>query len=677
MKRFFLVILLLVVLFSFKSSINALDSTVVSGEAYALLSENLLTNAGLYRGKEQDRQHMGIYMPAESSFMIRSTDGKEFLIDILNNDRETEKNGSSSYRIGSDWVKIEASVDSIPFFRTNYGDYDKVSYEIKNRDNTQDITVFTKGGNESQFFNKWDSNNQQYAVIEGDRINFLVPRVDKDRIIGNGEYGFSSIDEMLNWYDGVIDNYDSYVGLNKNATNQYDENYNYKFFMKADINGPGGASYRRGYYITHKGRSMEVFLRRSWGALHEIGHGYDHVYIYNKNSLNLYEVANNFFAYFEQLKYLHSGDGGFMWTNFTQEDLMAEIEKVNNYNDLVTENEYHFYERLFVFTNLFEKIDMKKAMAKASSEYRRIINEGSDIETADLYGIYFSKATGYNVIPYFNSIKIFPSTSVEEIIYSEKSPMVYPLAYIVNKTTATTIANNLNLRGIYSVVENNDIKNYINNNNITRNVKFNINTDDSRKLLNKTLYIKNSSGDIIKEQKILGNNITINSVPVGIYYIDISKGEVTNLNYLVVNEDSSVLIPNINYETDLIDGTENTDTPSNTGNTDTSSNTGNTDTPSNTGNTDTPSNTGNTDTSSNTENDRLTNVIDNDTEIDVEINYNYDPKNVNELGEKVKVPNTSKTSSTILIILGISIIILSIILLMYYLIKRNKFPKKT
>ena len=99
--------------------------------------------------------------------------------------------------------------------------------------------------------------------------------------------------------------------------------------------------------------------------------------------------------------------------------------------------------------------------------------------------------------------------------------MVYPLAYLVNKNTATTIVNRLNLRGIYSVVENNNIKNYINTNNINRNVRFIINTDDSRKLKNKTLYIKNSSNDIIREQKITGSEITVNNVPVGIYYIDI------------------------------------------------------------------------------------------------------------------------------------------------------------
>ena len=656
MKRFFLVILLLlIVLFSSKTIIKAIDSTVISGEAYVLPAENALTKAGLYRGVSQDRQHVGIYMPAGSSFMIRSTSDESFLIDVLNNDRETEKGGSSAYRVSSDWIKVETTVDSIPFIRTNYGDSDKVSYEIKDRDNTQNITVFTKGGNESEFFTKWNSNNQQYAVIEGDRVIFLVPREDKDRIIGNGEYGFTSIANMLNWYDGFISSYDEYIGLSKNATNYYDENFQSKFFIKADIHGPGGASYRQSYYITHKGSSIEGFLRRSWGILHEVGHGYQHGYTSNKNDLNINEVGNNIFAYFEQLKYLNSGDGGFMWTNYTQEDLMTEIEKVSEFNDLVVEtddtHEYHFYERLFVFTNLLEKIGIKKSMSRASSEYRRIKNEDNDITNSDLFGKYFSEASGYNVIPYFNSVKVFPSTEVENSIYSLKTPMVYPLAYLVNKNTATTIVNRLNLRGIYSVVENNDIKNYINTNNINRNVKFTINTDDSRKLKNKTLYIKNSSNDIIREQKITGSEITVNNIPVGIYYIDISNGEVSNLKYLVVTQDSTVLSSNINYETDIIDDSENNNSQSNSGD---SSNTNN------------PSSTNDIG-----DNNKPT-VIDNGTEIDVNIDYDYDPKNVNDLGERVSVPNTGKKANTLLIIFGSLIIIVSIILITYYLIKRNK-----
>ena len=65
-------------------------------------------------------------------------------------------------------------------------------------------------------------------------------------------------------------------------------------------------------------------------------------------------------------------------------------------------------------------------------------------------------------------------------------------------------------------------------------------------------------------------------------------------------------------------------------------------------------------------------VIDNGTEIDVNIDYDYDPKNVNDLGERVSVPNTGKKANTLLIIFGSLIIIVSIILITYYLIKRNK-----
>ena len=363
-------------------------------------------------------------------------------------------------------------------------------------------------------------------------------------------------------------------------------------------------------------------------------------------------------------------DGGFMWERHTQEEMMSVIEGVSEFNNLVDDEgenkEYHFYERLFAFTNLFDKIGMKDAMAKASSEYRRIRNEDNDIANADLFAIYFSQGTGYNVIPYFNSVKIFPSLAAEEETYSKKYPMVYPLAYLVNRNTATTIASNLNLRGIYSVVENNDIKNYINSNNISRNVKFNITTDNVNNLRNKKIYIKNSSNNIVKEQTITGSEVLVEDVPIGIYYVDISNGIVDNLNYLVVTENSSVLSSNVNYISngdndsgDLDNNSENGNNQDNGNN-----NASNNDNTSNNNNT-----AGNNNTSDNLNDD--TNVSDNKTDdIVVNVEYEYDPKNVNDLGEVVSVPNTKMSNNNIFLLFG-TFLALGTSILVVYIIKKK------
>lgn len=627
------VIVIFLIMYMFTITFNILLTPVyaediITGTAYVLPVEPELIKAQLYRGYLQDRQHIGIYMPAGSSFEIRSKDSKGFKIDILNNDSETEKNGNNGYSIGSDWVTVEATTDSIPFIRTNYGNYNSHSYEIKNKINVQDITVFLKGENESNFFNSWNANSQKFAVIEGHNVKFLVPREDKDKLIGNTEYGFSSLSDMLNWYDNVINDYNRYVGLSDNPTNLYDKNYRNIFFIKPNIHGCGGSCYYPNNYITENGTSLRGFLKKSWGALHELGHGFQHGYTYSDSSLKINEVVNNFFAYYEEQKYLKSGDGGFMWNEHSQEELMNVIRSVDNYNDLVTtvngEIQYRYYERLFAFTNLFDKIGMEKAMSYTSSQYRKIKNDDGDIKNADLFGKYFSEATGYNVLPYLNYVKIFPSNSIEKEVCEKKLPIVYPVSYVFSKNNAISIANSLNLRGIYSVIENEDINKFALSNNLKRNIRFNIKTDDNRKLKNKMLYIKTDNNKVITSQKIEGNEVLVTDVPLGIYYVDISKGSVANLNYLLVNDVSSLLSSNIEYKSDVIE-------------------------------------------------EEISN--DNNEELNVDIKYNYDPNNYNDFGDIVKVPDTKGSLNIFNMILGISFIFVSFlsILIITKTIRKRKY----
>ena len=642
--------IILVLFLTLGINISAADDADVSvGTSYTVPSAQALLNASLYRGHGQDRQNIGIYMPAGSSFKIRSTSGKRFRLDLLNDDSATEVVANDAVTVASEWITIEAEYDSVPFIVIPNGTED-FTYEIKDKTNVLDLPVFKKGENESEFFANWNTDNQKFAVIEDDHVIFLVPSIDKNSIINNpgGQYNFSSLDDMLNWYDTVIEHYDNYVGLSKNASNTYDEKIPMRFFIKSNKSGIGGSAFKPYHYIYETSASLGGFLRKSWGALHEIGHAYQHGYTGNTEepNINISEVGNNIFAYFEEQLFLSPGDGGFLWTDHNQEDMIEEIERFNNFNELIEQTgvdsqgkpkyNYHFYERLFIFTNLLDKIGMQNAMKKVSSEYRRIKNENSDIVNSDLFGIYFTEGTGYNVIPYLNFMKVFPSNSAEDTVYSRRDPIVYPLAYVVNENVARTIATNKNLRGIYSVVENNDIKNYINNNGIKRNVKFNISTNDNHNLLNKTIYIKNSSNEIVKEQRISGNEVLVQDIPVGMYYVDISNGTINNLNYLLVAQDSSVLTSNINYTSDGIDEDEGNG----------------------------QSESGNSSTGNNEQNNQgsSSNVSTND-DLVININYDYDPKNYDDQGQLVEVPNTGVTTNTLLIVAFIFIAVGSAIIL--------------
>jgi hypothetical protein len=209
-------------------------------------------------------------------------------------------------------------------------------------------------------------------------------------------------------------------------------------------------------------------LHKGWTSVHEIGHGFQSYFTWSSRDINsedliLSEVENNFFAYEEAKKYENNPNGGIgiLYGDTVQQDYINTIQGISKFNELMgdgTASAANAGTRLFVFENLFDKIKMPTVMPYALRKYRSIKSNDDNIANSDLYGKYFSEASGYNVIPYLNYFKIYPSKEVEEEVYSNESPILYPIAQVFNDTTASSIATNLNLRGIYSVIDNNDVR---------------------------------------------------------------------------------------------------------------------------------------------------------------------------------------------------------------------------
>lgn len=102
-----------------------------------------------------------------------------------------------------------------------------------------------------EFFATWDASKAPYAIVEGDAATFLVPIVDRDRIIDypdpnkREEYKFKTIDEMLEWYAAFVKQYDAYSGLDFDASEPCNQNIRAKFFIKVNYHGS-----RRGVLFT-------------------------------------------------------------------------------------------------------------------------------------------------------------------------------------------------------------------------------------------------------------------------------------------------------------------------------------------------------------------------------------------------------------------------------------------
>lgn len=64
-----------------------------------------------------------------------------------------------------------------------YRTRNRPTVEIRNEQNTEELTYYYYKDNEQEFFEKWKNNNHSYAVIENDVATFLVPVKDRDSIV--------------------------------------------------------------------------------------------------------------------------------------------------------------------------------------------------------------------------------------------------------------------------------------------------------------------------------------------------------------------------------------------------------------------------------------------------------------------------------------------------------------
>ena len=495
------------------TSETEVDTTAYTDiKLYTLPSVDNMSLVGTNRGNWHDRQELGMYMPQGSSFEARIKNYTEFkneiAIDVLNDDSQTEK----EYKLKADgnWVKIEATADSVPFAKTTFGTDIEPIIEIKNSTNTKNLIKYTQGGEESKFFADWQSSGDKFAVIEGKSLTMLVPIKNINDIVHENAsaYQFKTIDEMLKYYDDFTAQYDNFLGLEYNAKDHLNNNVKTKYFVKANKHG-AGAAYYTGNHTAQNGDNISGYLSRGWLSLHEFGHGYQGT-IANQE-LALGEVTNNVLGYYFQQTFLTKGDNG--WMGDKQEiekDMKSARDKATKFNDM---NER---QKLYVLVNVLDKLGPEKTWAAMNTDYRKLRSEGKSITTSDLFATEFSKQ-GYNVIPYLKENKIFPSDNATSEVYEQNLPMIFYLRDLVaTDDQSSKIKKELNLKSDYDLVSTSDLKKY----NLKGNLKITFDIDNIDEIKGKKAYIKDGK-ETIKEFEITKKEIELKDLPVGIYSIEV------------------------------------------------------------------------------------------------------------------------------------------------------------
>ncbi|MFS7261279.1 putative mucin/carbohydrate-binding domain-containing protein [Carnobacterium divergens] len=481
-----------------------------------------LFKAGISKGKNHDRQDLGIILEPNATIKIRQEHpdyNGDVTLNLLTNDSKTEK----SLKVGSEWVSIKTDVSTVPFIETPYGQTDAmVEYQITG--DVKILTVYDKNTTEKDFFEEWDANDGEYALIKGQSFQLFVSKVDKEAVRNLKD--FSSIGELVEHYEGIFAQYNKLLGLTSTATDTDKLNQN-RYFMKADKNGPGGAYYGSNWTANSE-TSVSMWLQKnSWGALHEIAHGYQTGF--DGKGMYTGEVSNNLYAVdYQYSQYGKEADKVGWLFNYGRKDAVekelyqALIKDGKGYESI---NDHRY--RLILLTMMQQKAG-NESFTKMNQEYRKLASKdgfnAANYQLPDLMNKYYGEVSGYDFTPVFKKWQVSTDEIQGKKNRQNEYQAVASLADVVPESQLTAaralVDPNILINSNFEMVGNQEIAPL----GLKGNVHLTLDVQDITDFKGKTILIKEGS-KVVKEIKLDSKEITIENMPNGIYTLEIPQGE--------------------------------------------------------------------------------------------------------------------------------------------------------
>ncbi|WP_149024231.1 hypothetical protein [Listeria cornellensis] len=133
--------------------------------------------AGLTKGIRQDKQSLGIILPANVEIEVRQTNPdftNVLSLQLLNDDQVTER----QVNVTSNWQTFSSKYVTVPFVVTPQATVRPVlEYRVKGTSKV--LPTYMAGDRESEFFKEWDDTNAEFGLITSRYFQMLVPKVDK------------------------------------------------------------------------------------------------------------------------------------------------------------------------------------------------------------------------------------------------------------------------------------------------------------------------------------------------------------------------------------------------------------------------------------------------------------------------------------------------------------------
>lgn len=496
---------------------NAEGNIKVTRRTYAIPAMKTMKDIGMDRCNAGDRQNLGIYLKADSSFTLKAKEAISkktevtFFTDTRNENSFAYINAGSTDEVVMKNVRNSVSYNAVPFLTSIRLDTEDVNttydYELSyNKDEALALDYYHYKDDESKFYDNWNTSLNDFAVVDSEVIQMVVPVGD----INNLGKTFAALDQVCEYYIEVINRMDKMVGLSFNPTNDYDFNYRTKYIAVCDKNYGAAGAYYMGSYIAVCSSSIYGFFTYGWGSLHELAHGYQGYFgkgYGGGDSLYFNETGNNVLAYYIQTDKTLYKDSG-LWLG-KMEDIEVSLNEKRLNGTNVFNNDSGTYtnvrEKLYFILNLMNCFEGSDTYAKLFSYYREIFSKyGNDkYTTADIYAKFFKEYYNTDILAYLDAWHIKNSNEVlEEILDSNAT------SYFIKNDYDEGLVSDGSLK--YSLISEDEIEN-------KKIGSLTINIDSSL-CLNKVIGVF-QKGKLLSQVKITSDTLTINNLTYGNYRI--------------------------------------------------------------------------------------------------------------------------------------------------------------
>ncbi|AUV65345.1 Enhancin [Alphabaculovirus myunipunctae] len=242
----------------------------------------------------------------------------------------------------------------------------------------------------------------KFVFVEGDYVQLLVPAIDF-RHINEIIAQSARLAPLNDYYNSIIEFYDDLTGIDIKR----------KYFIKADISGPGGGYYAQ-FFMGESYSSIKAFYltfeASNFGCLHEIGHSFD-TYFTRSHQINLQETWTNIMPDYYQYTHMTTEEyqiSGWIYDYGNRDRVIRDF--ISIYGRLPPQRWSSHRQRLIFITAFFYRVGHRTLLRIMYDELIKFASNNQsvnfDFRVMDIMMRVFDERFNIDVTPVMRDAKI-------------------------------------------------------------------------------------------------------------------------------------------------------------------------------------------------------------------------------------------------------------------------------